>query len=150
MKLFKYSVIKNSIFLEAQEAMNLKPLKILKACTTRWLTHRESCIHFISRYEAVIAVLDEIYTKTHDPETKGIRDLLVTPKNILMILLLDEVLSPVSRLCQFVQRNRLNFCSIDNKINEVFKQLKIIKENISHYDVIDAPLNYLSKCVSLL
>ena len=29
------SSIKNSIFLEAQEAINLKPLKILKACTTR-------------------------------------------------------------------------------------------------------------------
>ena len=53
--------------------MNLKPLKILKACTTRWQTHRESCICIISTYEALAAVLDEIYTKTCDPETKGVK-----------------------------------------------------------------------------
>ena len=40
-KLFKYSSIKNSILLEAQEAMNLKPLKILKASTTRWLARED-------------------------------------------------------------------------------------------------------------
>ena len=34
-KLFEYSCIKNSIFLEAQVAINLKPVKILKACATR-------------------------------------------------------------------------------------------------------------------
>ena len=79
-KLFKYSSIKNSIFLEAQEAMNLKPLKILKSCTTGWLTHGESCILIIFRYEAIIAALDEINTKTRDLETKGVKDLLHTPK----------------------------------------------------------------------
>ena len=82
--------------------MNLKPLQILKAYTTRWLTHGESCIRIISRYEALIAVLDQIYTKTGDPETKGVRDLLLTPKNILMILLLAKVLSPVNRICQIL------------------------------------------------
>ena len=67
-----------------------------------------------------------------------------------MILLLAEVLSPINRLCQFLQTRNLNFCSIDNKIDELFKQLKIIKENISLYDVVDAPLKYFSKCVSML
>ena len=67
-----------------------------------------------------------------------------------MILLLAEVLSPINRLCQFLQTRNLNFCSIDNKIDELFKQLKIIKENISLYDAVDAPLKYFSKCVSML
>ena len=99
--------------------MNWKPLQILKAYTTRWLTHGESCIRIISRYEALIAVLDQIYTKTGDPETKGVRDLLLTPKNILMILLLAKVLSPVNRICQILRTRKLNFCSINNKINEI-------------------------------
>ena len=67
-----------------------------------------------------------------------------------MILLLAQVLSPVNRLCQFLQTRNLNFCSIDNKIDELFKQLKIIKENISLFDVVDAPLKYFSKCGSML
>ena len=83
--------------------MDLKPLKILKTCTTRWLTHAESCICIISRYEALIAALDEINTKTCDPETKGVSDLLLTPKNSLMILLLAKVLSPHNRLTFYKQ-----------------------------------------------
>ena len=50
---------------------------------------------------------------------------MLTPKNILMILLLAEVLSPINRLCQFLQTRNLNFCSIDNKIDELYKQLKV-------------------------
>ena len=41
----------------------------------------------------------------------------------------------------------LNFCSIDNKIDE---QPKIIKKNISLYDAVDPPLKYFSKCVTML
>ena len=52
-------------------------------------------------------------------------NVLLTPKNILMILLLAEVLSPINRLCQFLQTRNLNFCSIDNKIDELYKQLKV-------------------------
>ena len=122
----------------------------MKASTTRWLTHGESCICIIFRYEALIAALNQIYTKTRDPETKEFRDPLLTPKIFLMILLLAQVLSPVNRLCQFLQTRNLNFCSIDNKIDERFKQLKIIKEKISLFDVVDAPLKYFSKCVSML
>ena len=46
-KMFKYSSIKQAIFKQAQEASNLEPLKVLKACTARWLTHGESCIRII-------------------------------------------------------------------------------------------------------
>ena len=67
-----------------------------------------------------------------------------------MILLVAEVLSLVNWLWQFLQMRNLNFCSIDNKLNELFRQLKIMKENISLYDVIDAPLKYFPKCVFML
>ena len=46
-KMFKYSSIKQAIFKQAQEASNLEPLKVLKACTARWLKHGESCIRII-------------------------------------------------------------------------------------------------------
>ena len=66
------------------------------------------------------AALDEIYTKTHDPETKSVRPFAYS-KNTLMVLLLAEVLSPVNGLCQFLQTRNHNFCSIDNKIGELFE-----------------------------
>ena len=67
-----------------------------------------------------------------------------------MILLVAKVLSLVNWLWQFLQMRNLNFCSTDNKLNELFKQLKIVKENISLHDVVDAPLKYFSKCVFML
>ena len=83
--------------------MNLKPLKTLKGCTTSWLTNQESGIHIISRHEALLAAPFKIYTKIYDPKTKGVRDILLTPKNILVVLLLAKVLSPINFCKQKIQ-----------------------------------------------
>ena len=73
--MFKYSSIKQAVFDDAQTVMELKPLKILKACATRWLTHGETCSRIISRFEPLINALDAIYFAKKEPETKGVRDL---------------------------------------------------------------------------
>ena len=62
-KMLKYSSIKQAIFEQAQEASNIKPLKVLKACTTRWLSHGESCIRIISWFHPLIDALDVIFLK---------------------------------------------------------------------------------------
>ena len=76
-KFFEYSSIKQAVFDDAQKVLEQKPLKILKACTTRWLTHGETCNRVISRYEPLVNALDTIYYERRDPESKGIRDLLL-------------------------------------------------------------------------
>ena len=72
-KTFKYSFMKQVIFLEAQEAFNLKPLKVLKVCTAIWLTYGESFIRIISRYEPFIDTLDAVFFERGDSEEKGVR-----------------------------------------------------------------------------
>ena len=86
-KTFKYSSIKKAIFEQAQEASNLKPLKVLKACTTRWLTHGESCAGIISRFQPLIDALGVIFFESGDAEAKQVRDLFLEP-NLLLLLLL--------------------------------------------------------------
>ena len=81
--MFKYSSIKQAIFEQAQEALNLKPLKVLKACTTRWLTDSESCIRIISRFHPLIDVSGVIFFERGDAEAKGVRDRLLE-LNLLM------------------------------------------------------------------
>ena len=44
MENFKYSSIRQAVFKNVQILENMTPLKILKACTTRWLTHGETLI----------------------------------------------------------------------------------------------------------
>ena len=59
--------------------------------------------------DALIAALDQMYIKTRDPETKGVRDLWLTSKNILMILLLVKVLSPMNRLLSVFPNEKAQF-----------------------------------------
>ena len=59
--------------------------------------------------DALIAALDQIYIKIRDPETKGVRDLWLTSKNLLMILLLAEVLSPANRLLSVFTNEKAQF-----------------------------------------
>ena len=94
-KMFKYSPIKQAIFEKAQEASNLKPLKVSKTCTTRWLTHGESCIRIISRLHPLIDALDVIFFERGDTEAKEVRDQLLEPNLLLMLLFLAEVFNPI-------------------------------------------------------
>ena len=36
----------------------IQPIKIIKACTKRWLTHREATSHVISRFEPIFDASD--------------------------------------------------------------------------------------------
>ena len=115
LKTFKYSSIKQAIFEQAQEASNLKPLKVLKTCTTRWLTHGESCIRVLPRLHPLIDALDVIFFERGDAESKGVRDQLLEPNLLLMLLLLAEVLGLINILAKYLQTNtrvRLDHCCI--------------------------------------
>ena len=67
---------------------DLKPLKITKACVMRWLTHGKSCIQVIVRFEPLLDALDNIFMERGDAEAKGVRDQLLQPEIIRMLLLL--------------------------------------------------------------
>ena len=53
-KLFKYSTIKKEVFNDMQRVYESTTLKVIKACTTRWLTHGEACWRIISRFEPLV------------------------------------------------------------------------------------------------
>ena len=118
-KLFEYSSLKQAVFENAQKVDDLKPLKILKACTTRWLTHGETaCV--ISRFKQVITALDALTNEKCDEDAKGIRDQLLLPMSILMLLLLADVLVPINNFCCFLQTRNLNcmFLSCHVRVSE--------------------------------
>ena len=68
-KHFKYSSVKQVVFEEAQKSMEQKALKILKACTTRWLTHGETCNRIVSQFELLIDALNTLFFEKRDPES---------------------------------------------------------------------------------
>ena len=54
-KIFKFSTVRNSILEEAQIVEGTKPLKMLKAVTTQWLTHGQAAVHVVEKYKSIIA-----------------------------------------------------------------------------------------------
>ena len=150
LKTFKYSSIKQAIFEQAQEASNLKPLKVLKACTTRCLTHGESCIRILPRLHPLIDALDVIFFERRDAESKGVRDKLLEPNLLLMLLLLAEVLNPINILSKCLQTSTLVYASITAKVNHLIEKMHIIKDSLSDSQVADSKLKFFNKTVSFL
>ena len=149
-KTFKYSSIKLSIFEEAQMQQDLKPLKITKACVTRWLTHGESCIRVIVRFEPLLDALDSIFMERGDTEAKGVRDQLLQPEVICMLLLLAEVLSPINFFSKYLQTSTLLYGDVGAKLDQLLQRLHLIKDSLKDHDSVDTPLKFFSKVKSFL
>ncbi|XP_064614032.1 protein FAM200B-like [Liolophura sinensis] len=124
-KLFKHSTIKFAVFEEAQAVEGLTPVKILKACTTRWLSHGEACVRILSRWDCLLDSLDTLFANRGEPEVKGCRDQLI--EVCLMAVLLADVLIAVNQFSKFLQRKNLDFTSIPAR----FQKLKLAISELS-------------------
>ena len=65
--------MKQAVFENAQMVDDLKPLKILKACTTQWLTQGKTSVHIICQFKQVIA-MNMLATEKCDKDAKCTRD----------------------------------------------------------------------------
>ena len=101
-KLFEYSPKKFAMFQDVQQAYGLNPLTLLRAATTRWLSHLTACTRLSDRFVQVLDVLDDIYNERKDHEIYGIRAGLLQKPVIAMILLLCDVLRPMHILSQYL------------------------------------------------
>ena len=117
--MMKYSTVKSAILGEAQEASGQKKVKLLKAATTRWLSHGEASKRIISRFEPIVDALDSIIDRNKDAADIGIRQQFLKPNNILFLLLLADVLNHVNRLSRFLQTRNLIYTDINRKIDQL-------------------------------
>ena len=129
---------------------DLKPLKISKACVTRWLNHGESCIRVIVRFEPLLDALDSIFMERGDAEAKGVRDQLLQLEIICMLLLLAEVLSPINIFSKYLQTSTLLYCDVGAKLDRLLQRLHLIKDSLKDHDSVDTPLKFFSKVKSFL
>ena len=59
-KLFRYSPKRGSVLEKVQISYQKKSLKILKAYTTRWLSHGIACKRVLERFEELLITLDNL------------------------------------------------------------------------------------------
>ena len=90
----------------------VQPIKVIKACTMRWLMHGEATSHVISRFEPILDALDTIVYEKGYTEAKGVRDQLLEPSITLFLLLLVEVLAPINIFSKYLQTSTLVYLSV--------------------------------------
>ena len=115
-KMFKYSAFEFSVFKKVQESEGLTPFKILKCATTRRLSHGTATLGIIP-FSPLVDALDTYFEK-HDAEVKGVRDLLLRPV-ILFLLLLTKVLVHVNRFLLFLKSRSLVYTTITRKLSQL-------------------------------
>ena len=128
-KLFKKSSVKAAVFNQAQEAEGLDVVKLLKAALTRWLSYGQARQRLISRFEPLVNCLDSIINSSSCPVVSGVRDSLLTPNTILMLLLLTDILLQVNRFCRYLQTKNLIFATVARKFQQLLKSLEDITNN---------------------
>ena len=88
--------------------------------------------------------------KKGDVEATGVRDILLEPDIICMLLLLAEVLAPINLFSNFPQTGTSIYNSLSAKLNCLLDRLARIKEELQNLDNNETDLKYFSKELSLL
>ena len=91
-KMFRYRSKKCAIFESIQEIYNKKPQKILKAATTRWLTHGQASTRVLDRFKEILTTLESICEDTFEPELPCQRADMTEHVNIFTLRLMTDIL----------------------------------------------------------
>ena len=142
----KHSTVKASVFGAAQTAVGEKTLKLLKAAPTRWLSHGEASKRLFSRFESLVDALDTLISGKAAPDIKGIRDELLEPNTILMLLLLSDVLAHVNRFLWYLQTRNLIYSTVARKFSQLIKSLtKLLNADGTLFTEFALPFLWLPK-----
>ena len=104
-------------------------MKLLKAATTRWLSHGEASVWIISRFKSLVTSFDEIIQHKNDPELHETRYLMMDPDNMVILLLLAEVLTQLNRFSKFLQTYSLIYTNVNAKLIQLKSASKYTEEN---------------------
>ncbi|XP_033761513.1 uncharacterized protein LOC117343277 [Pecten maximus] len=138
-KLFEYSPRKFEIFRSVQAAYGKQPLHLIKAATTRWLSHGLACERVVDRYSELVDCLDALYDDRKEPEVFGLCSVLLKKKVTSMIFLLSDVLRILNELSLFLQRADMNFNDIPHQVKNIVDHLDnlmvLYEERASHQNL---------------
>ncbi|XP_061193667.1 uncharacterized protein LOC133201890 [Saccostrea echinata] len=135
-KLFEYSPRRLTMFQEdLQEMYVMKSYALVKAMSTRWLSLEIACGRVIDRYGTIIDILDEIYDEKKQPEIYRIRFCLTQQNTVAMMMLLCDVLKPLSHLSVYLQGEYVNFTHIGTHVRHANDTLHDIIQKVQRPEI---------------
>ena len=127
-KTFHYSPKKGALLESVQMIYGKKPLKILKAAVTRWLTHGRASQRILDCFKELLETVDQICLDTNESEVRGYRTMLIQHKIIFCICLLTDILSIMNILSLVLQKEGILFVDIKHSVNVTLQQLRKLAE----------------------
>ena len=121
---FHSSPVKSARLKQVQEVLNTPQLKLTRAVDTRWLSHKSVISTLLRTLPAVLVYLYQ----QGDPTAIGLYKVMATYSFLASLLLLDEVLSAVSRLSLAFQRSIIDLTTIPPLLNSTVQSLEKIKQ----------------------
>ena len=109
---FYYSGKNIHIWKELQEAYGLKPLNLVKAAATRWLSYGAACQRCRERYVIITEALDNIVSKKGNPNLSVQGNTLLETQTVFQITFLGDVLSVTNAFSLFLQSDIKDFAAI--------------------------------------
>ena len=143
-KLFRYSPKRGSVFEKVQIAYQKKSLKILKACTTRWLSHGTACKRVLERFEELLITLDNLIEQSYEAEIRGYRAMLSSHRCIFTVCLLADVLTIINIFSLFIQKEGRKFTDIKIMLQQTTNKMQMMIElptNKHFADILDGSFN---------
>ena len=122
-KMFNYYPKKGSILGPLQQIYGKKPLKILKAATTRWLTHGKSSERVLECFRELSFTLDQICTDTNESEARGNRRMIMEHKLIFCLCFMTDIMSIINKLSLTLQKQAVLFVDINHYVAITLAQL---------------------------
>ena len=123
-KMFHYSPKKGALLESVQMIYGKKPLKILKAAVTRWLTHGRASQRILDCFQELLETLDQICLDTNESEVRGFRTRLIQHKIIFCICLLTDILAILTILSLVLQKQGILFVDIKHSVGVTLQHLR--------------------------
>ena len=94
-------------------------------------------VHVVSWFKQMVVALDFCTTEKHDDNANAIRDQVLSPISVLMLLSPAKLLEPISIFCCLLQYKNLNHSLTISKFTQIVTKLSKIKSDLPNHDVVD-------------
>ena len=123
-KSIHYSSLNHLILTEIQKAYGIKVLHLVKVVVTRWPSHGGACKRCLERYRDILEAVGQSLVATPNPEISEYWSNLSELSRILQILLLDDILTIISKSCLLLQSDHKDFRATHDVVEQTLITLK--------------------------
>ena len=97
-KMFHFSPKKGAVLEHVQSIYGKRPLKIIKAAVTRWLTHGRASQRILDCFKELLETIDHICLETKETDIRGYRNMLMEHRIVFCLCLMTEILAGMKTL----------------------------------------------------